>query len=144
MRYPFIILISLLPIFACKEKQINVAADQAVYYTCVMHPQIIADKPGKCPICKMDLVEVKKNIGQSVDEIELNARQMLLGNIRVDTLGNGKIGNEVLLNAIVTIDQQKTNGISSKISGRIEKLYFKNVGDYVQKTQSFMIYTVKN
>jgi PBP1b-binding outer membrane lipoprotein LpoB len=27
------------------------------YYTCTMHPQIIKDKPGKCPICGMDLVK---------------------------------------------------------------------------------------
>ena len=26
-------------------------------YTCSMHPQIIRDKPGKCPICGMDLVK---------------------------------------------------------------------------------------
>lgn len=28
----------------------------AVKYTCPMHPQIISDTPGKCPICGMDLV----------------------------------------------------------------------------------------
>lgn len=27
------------------------------YYTCRMHPQIHADKPGKCPICGMTLVK---------------------------------------------------------------------------------------
>lgn len=27
------------------------------YYTCVMHPQIHADKPGKCPICGMTLIK---------------------------------------------------------------------------------------
>jgi YHS domain-containing protein len=26
------------------------------YYTCSMHPQIKQDKPGKCPICGMDLI----------------------------------------------------------------------------------------
>lgn len=26
------------------------------YYTCTMHPQVIKDKPGQCPICGMDLV----------------------------------------------------------------------------------------
>jgi hypothetical protein len=26
------------------------------YYTCTMHPQIHGAKPGKCPICGMDLV----------------------------------------------------------------------------------------
>jgi membrane fusion protein, copper/silver efflux system len=30
---------------------------QAVVYTCPMHPQVQQDKPGKCPICGMDLVK---------------------------------------------------------------------------------------
>lgn len=30
----------------------------AVKYTCPMHPQIISDRPGKCPICGMDLVQI--------------------------------------------------------------------------------------
>jgi hypothetical protein len=28
-------------------------------YTCTMHPEVISDKPGKCPKCGMDLVEKK-------------------------------------------------------------------------------------
>jgi rubrerythrin len=31
--------------------------DQAVQYTCPMHPEVVQDKPGKCPKCGMDLVE---------------------------------------------------------------------------------------
>lgn len=30
----------------------------AVKYTCPMHPQVISDMPGKCPICGMDLVPI--------------------------------------------------------------------------------------
>ena len=29
------------------------------YYTCSMHPQIKQDKPGKCPICHMNLTKVE-------------------------------------------------------------------------------------
>ncbi|MHA4809980.1 heavy metal-binding domain-containing protein [Flavitalea flava] len=28
-------------------------------YTCPMHPEVINDKPGKCPKCGMDLVKKK-------------------------------------------------------------------------------------
>ena len=28
-------------------------------YTCSMHPEIVTNKPGKCPKCGMDLTEVK-------------------------------------------------------------------------------------
>lgn len=31
----------------------------AVYYTCPMHPEVQAPKPGKCPKCGMDLVKAK-------------------------------------------------------------------------------------
>jgi hypothetical protein len=30
-----------------------------VQYTCPMHPEVISNKPGKCPKCGMDLVKVK-------------------------------------------------------------------------------------
>jgi hypothetical protein len=29
----------------------------AVVYTCRMHPEVISDKPGKCPKCGMELVK---------------------------------------------------------------------------------------
>lgn len=30
-----------------------------VVYTCSMHPEVLSDKPGKCPKCGMDLI-IKK------------------------------------------------------------------------------------
>ena len=34
-------------------------SEKAVQYTCPMHPEVVQDKPGKCPKCGMDLVEKK-------------------------------------------------------------------------------------
>ena len=33
--------------------------DMAMNYTCSMHPEVMSDKPGKCPKCGMALVEKK-------------------------------------------------------------------------------------
>ncbi len=30
-------------------------------YTCTMHPEVVMDKPGKCPKCGMKLVAMKGN-----------------------------------------------------------------------------------
>ena len=34
-------------------------ASAKTVYTCTMHPEVIQNKPGKCPKCGMDLTEVK-------------------------------------------------------------------------------------
>ncbi|SDR09411.1 copper-resistance protein, CopA family [Chryseobacterium soldanellicola] len=34
---------------------------QSQKYTCLMHPEVISDKSGKCPKCGMDLVEIENN-----------------------------------------------------------------------------------
>ena len=31
----------------------------SIVYTCTMHPDVVSDKPGKCPKCGMDLVQKK-------------------------------------------------------------------------------------
>ncbi|MBY0426776.1 MAG: hypothetical protein K2Q22_14150 [Cytophagales bacterium] len=31
--------------------------EAGVQYTCPMHPEVMADKPGSCPKCRMDLVK---------------------------------------------------------------------------------------
>ena len=132
MKYFFIIMISIL-LFACKSKRVEVATDPDVYYTCSMDPQVKENKPGKCPVCKMDLTPVKKTSSSLVDEIELSDQQVQLGNIHMDTIRSGAIGDQVVLTATLNFDQQKENAVSSRVMGRVEKLYFKNIGDYVSK-----------
>ena len=34
---------------------------EVTQYTCVMHPEVVQDHPGKCPKCGMELVPVKKH-----------------------------------------------------------------------------------
>jgi membrane fusion protein, copper/silver efflux system len=125
-------LFSMLFIAACKNKKPSATADAGVYYTCSMHPQIMQDKPGTCPICHMDLIAVNKS-SQSNDEIMLSEEQIQLGNIQTDTLGHAILGDKVVLTATLNFDEMKVNTVSARIAGRIDRLYFRNTGDYIKK-----------
>lgn len=39
-----------------------------VEYTCTMHPEVISDKPGKCPKCGMELVK-KEGSHEEMDHL---------------------------------------------------------------------------
>jgi membrane fusion protein, copper/silver efflux system len=127
-----LISIFLLVLVAC-QNQVETPQDPNIYYTCSMDPQVVAYKPGTCPICKMDLTPVKKKTGENKDEIELSDQQIQLGNIQTDTIRNGSIDDHLLLTATLNFDQTKSSSASSRVSGRVEKLYFKNIGDYIKK-----------
>ncbi|WP_205513497.1 efflux RND transporter periplasmic adaptor subunit [Longitalea arenae] len=117
---------------ACKNKRTPATAKSDSYYTCSMHPQIMQDKPGTCPICHMDLIPVNRS-KEARDEIMLSDEQIQLGNIQTDTLGNALMGDKVVLTATLNFDEMKVNTVSARITGRIDRLYFKNTGDYIKK-----------
>jgi Cu(I)/Ag(I) efflux system membrane fusion protein len=103
-------------------------------YTCPMHPQIVQDAPGSCPICGMDLVPIKKNDATNTSLI-LSESQMQLANVTVQPVSTGSIGNSTVLNARLAADQEKTEVISSRVAGRIERLYVKEAGQVVRRGQ---------
>ena len=131
MRIIFIVIAFFLLFAACKNKKI--AADPDVYYTCSMDPQVISDRPGKCPICKMELTAVKKNSVKQTDDLQLSDQQIQLGNIQTDTIASANMGDDIVLLGTLNLNGMKTSSISARIMGRVEKLYVKNVGDYVAK-----------
>jgi Cu(I)/Ag(I) efflux system membrane fusion protein len=107
-----------------------------------MDPQVVEYKPGKCPICKMDLTPVKKKKGENKDELQLSEQQIQLGNIYTDTIRNGTIGDQLVLTATLNFNQLKSTSVSSRVMGRVERLFYKNVGDYVkQGTPLYEIYS---
>lgn len=121
-------------LWACKGKPKEAAAPKSdVYYTCSMHPQVMQDAPGKCPICGMVLIPVGKSKGAAEENIVLSDLQVQLGNIQADTVAGGSMGNKVTLTATLNVDETRSTSVNVRIAGRIEKLYFKNTGDHVHK-----------
>src|SRR6185312_1479051 len=135
MIYKLAITYCVLLFVSCKNKtQTSSTTDPNIYYTCSMDPQVVESKPGKCPICHMELTPVKKSSQQANnDEIALSPEQMQLGNIQVDTIGKEFVDNQMILTGTLTFDETKVNDVSARVGGRIEKLYFKKIGDYVSK-----------
>lgn len=127
---------------ACKpgKTDAEVASGQ-YYYTCSMHPQIAETHPGLCPICHMDLIKVKR-IQTASNEVGLNDEQIRLANIVVDTIGISEMGNKFILTATLAADETRTDVIAARIAGRIDQLYFKNTGAYINKGQPvFSVYS---
>jgi Cu(I)/Ag(I) efflux system membrane fusion protein len=132
MRPIFIIIIISVLVVSCKSKK-QEAMVSDTYYTCSMDPQVIANKPGKCPICGMELTKVKKTNGDHTDEIQLSEQQIQLGNILTDTIRDGSIGDQLVLTATLNFNQMRSSSVSSRVMGRVERLYFKNIGDYISR-----------
>jgi len=124
-----IIITLLFLITSCNKKAEQTQED--VYYTCSMDPQVMESKPGKCPICKMPLTPVKKDHSEHGDGLHLSDQQVQLGHIKTETLTEHEMGDEILLTGVLTVDQNKASSISSRVMGRIEKLYFKNTGEKI-------------
>lgn len=103
-------------------------------YTCPMHPGILQDKPGKCPVCGMDLVEVKERDEMSAG-LMLTDSQIKLANITTQVVSTRPVGQTLVLNAKLSVDEQQSEAISSRAAGRIERLFIKESGQTVRKGQ---------
>lgn len=119
---------------ACKEKKGQAAAAaKKQTYTCSMHPQIIQEGPGTCPICGMDLVPFDKN--NTDPNLTLSESQVALANITTVTIGSSELANYKVLNGRLAVNPEQTTFISSRVAGRLESLYIKETGVKVSKGQ---------
>lgn len=138
---PIIVLIVLIAV-GCKGKNKTAEGTAGTTYTCSMHPQVRSDQPGKCPICGMDLIPVAQNTKASSNEVELSDEQIRLANIAFVTLSTGSLANETVLTSTITFNEKNIEVIPARVMGRIERLYYKNIGDYVPKgAKAFELYS---
>lgn len=121
------------------------------YYTCTMHPQVISDKPGVCPICNMELV--KKTIDDAADNkqtnvndmeamIAIHGNKMILANVSTVKVEKSSLDKEVNAYSYLDFAEQNRKFVSAKFNGRIEKLFVNRTGEYISKGQPlFEVYS---
>lgn len=124
-----------------KDTKPDTAAGKQLY-RCPMHHEIIRDKAGNCPICGMDLVPFGSD-EKAVTDVNLNTllrptNSYVLTTVPVVSVQQSEEQIEVQALGTVQYDTRAEGAISSRVSGRIEKLYLKYTFQDVDKGQKVM------
>lgn len=131
-------LAALLILAACSQGGDH--AEHADTYTCPMHPTVVSDRPGTCPVCGMDLVR-KARPGEEVEITEDLAKLLKSPNesvvASVKTIkGQYKtVPVSVEGQGVVTYDTRNKYTIPSRVGGRLERVYLKYAFQSVTKGQ---------
>ncbi|MFN7117703.1 MAG: efflux RND transporter periplasmic adaptor subunit [Saprospiraceae bacterium] len=143
MKYLISIIIGII-LLSCQSKKQEAEHDHAEeIYTCPMHPEIIRNEPGSCPICGMDLV-LQSNDGAAMeDALGLNTllqptNAAVLTRTPVTTLEQAEYSTELEVFGNIAYDTRTVGSIAARIGGRIEKLYVQYRYQPIQKGQKIM------
>jgi Cu(I)/Ag(I) efflux system membrane fusion protein/cobalt-zinc-cadmium efflux system membrane fusion protein len=104
-------------------------------YTCPMHPFIITEAPGACPICGMTLVSVKGDSGGSEgDENAIRIDPVVRQNmgVRTGVAKRGQLKKIIRTVGMVSYDETAISSVNTKIAGWIEKLFVDETGQFVK------------
>lgn len=135
-----------------RDQGSNSSATEHAIYQCPMHPAVIQDHPGDCPICGMKLVKVDTpaplpgaSTTATPGEVPLRpavdglapvdidpARQQLIG-LETVAVTRGEIGGSWRTVGRVAMDETRVRHVNLKVSGFVERIYVDFVGKRVRK-----------
>ncbi len=124
------------------ETSVSSQDKKVKYWTCSMHPQIKLPKPGKCPICGMDLIPIYEGGSVADDEgpvsLTLSKTGYKLAEIETTEVKYKEAFNEVRLVGKVDYDETRLYYITAWVGGRIDKLYVDFTGTKVRKNDNLI------
>ncbi len=101
-------------------------------YTCGMHPQIVQDEPGRCPIDGMELVPIQRG-GTNKGIVEIDPAIVQTIGVRTATVEVRPLSRIIRSSGYFRVPEPAEYTLTPKISGWVEKLYVDEVGERVQK-----------
>jgi Cu(I)/Ag(I) efflux system membrane fusion protein len=114
------------------------ADSETTIWTCSMHPQIRMPKPGKCPICGMDLIPAnrkEKTEETGPREIKLSEKARKLADIQTTIVKRKQVASEIRLFGKITYDETRLGYITARFPGRLDRLYVDYTGTFVETGQ---------
>jgi Cu(I)/Ag(I) efflux system membrane fusion protein len=130
---------------ACRRGGEAAATSEArAQYHCPMHPTYVSDRPGQCPICKMDLVPIEKApapagsaaagpvvAGRAMVALSPERRQLL--GVRSEPVLRRRLERTIRTVGRVAMDERRVHHVHTKYEAYIDNLYVNFVGQYVKK-----------
>lgn len=143
------------------ETQTQAGASRETW-VCPMHPSIVSDHPGDCPICGMKLVKVEDkgatqaalatpstssapastNDAPGLATITIDPQRSQLIGLTTKAVERGDVGFEWRTVGRVAIDETRVRRVNVKMSGYVERVYADFVGKAVRQGQAlYSIYS---
>jgi len=109
------------------------------YYTCTMHPSVRELKPGKCPICGMELIPVYRKGTSAAQHVDFTftvtpAKQQMIG-VKFDEAKKRPLHKVISAVGRIDYDERKLAVVSMRVGGWIEKLFVDFTGKFVGEGQ---------
>lgn len=110
--------------------------EKATIWTCSMHPQIKLPKPGKCPICAMDLIPVSSLKAQEAGmqrRLAVTEEAKALMEIQTSPVERKFVTAEIRMVGKVAYDETRVKYITAWVPGRLDRLFVDYTGIPVKK-----------
>jgi len=132
------------------EAGASTQSGEQTLYTCTMHPQVVKEGPGVCPICHMELVPKRSahveerhdaDTGSSDAHdamVHLTNQERIRANVRTTKIEYRTIGSSVQAAADVDYAETSQRVVSARYRGRIERLFVRETGGYVARGARLM------
>ena len=116
----------------------------AAAYICPMHPEVVSQRPGSCPVCGMDLVEKAESSGghapHAADDTGIRIDPGALQNMGVRTVEveNRRLARTLGAVGRVAYDETGMSDVNTKVDGWVEALFVDYTGQRVEKGQPLL------